>query len=208
MPATTMPRSRHDAPVVQSVELVLDEALDARVRAQWRVLAQAGLPNLGRHTGPSNRPHVTLVVATGVGPEHEERLAVALGSAGAAGAPVPLQLLLGGYVVFGTHRHVLARLVVPSARLLDLQQRAWAAWEGVLERPETVTPGRWTPHVTLAKHLTDTQVAQALTALRAGPGPDADRPGRTRQADEGHAVAVRRWDGERRVDWQVASALR
>jgi 2'-5' RNA ligase len=202
-----MPRSRHDAHVVQSVELVLDEALDARVRTQWRALAAAGLPNLGRHTGTSNRPHLTLVVATGVGPEHEERLVTALGDATPdGGASVPLPVLLGGYVVFGTHRHVLARLVVPTAALLALQARTWAAWDGVLQRPDTVTPGRWTPHVTLAKHLTDTQVGQALTALRAGPGADADRPGRPDRTDQGHAVAVRRWDGERRVEWQVASA--
>jgi 2'-5' RNA ligase len=191
--------------VVQSVELVLDEGLDARVRQQWRALAEAGLPSLARHTGPSNRPHVTLVVASGVAPEHEDRLATAL--AEGTDAPVPLPLLLGGYVVFGTHKHVLARLVVPTTELLVLQARAWQAWDGVLERPETVRPGRWTPHVTLGKHLTDTQVAQALTALRAGPGPDADRPGRAEQTDEGHALAVRRWDGERRVDWQVAPAL-
>lgn len=197
--------------MVQSVELVLDEALDARVRQQWRALAEAGLPSLARHTGPSNRPHVTLVVASGVAPEHEDRLTAALADGSDTDAPVPapvpLPLLLGGYVVFGTHKHVLARSVVPTAALLALQARAWQAWDGVLERPETVRPGRWTPHVTLAKHLTDAQVAHALTALRAGPGPDADRPGRSEQADEGHAVALRRWDGERRIDWQVAPAV-
>lgn len=193
--------------MVQSIELVLDEALDARVRQQWRALAEVGLPSLARHTGASNRPHVTLVVASGVAPEHEDRLTAALADGPDADAPVPLPVLLGGYVVFGTHKHVLARLVVPSAALLAVQARAWRAWDGVLERPETVRPGRWTPHVTLAKHLTDTQVAQALTALRAGPGPDADRPGRNEQADEGHAVAVRRWDGEDRVDRQVVPAV-
>jgi hypothetical protein len=46
--------------VVQTVELLLDEALEAQVLAQWRALADAGLPSQALHTGPANRPHVTL----------------------------------------------------------------------------------------------------------------------------------------------------
>ena len=176
--------------MVQSVELLLDVDLGARVRAQWRALVEAGLPSLGRHTGPTNAPHVTLTVASGVGPVHEDRLADAVPS-----TDLPLPLLLGGYVVFGTHKHVLARLVVPSVRLLDLHARAAAAWSDALELPDTARPGRWTPHVTLASHLTDTQLGQALTALRALDPAVHD--------GSGSAVAVRRWDGEAKEAWDL-----
>ena len=180
----------HDARMVQSVELLLDPDLDARVRAQWRALVEAGLPSLGRHTGATNAPHVTLTVASGVGPAHEERLVDALPP-----ADLPLPVLLGGYVVFGTHKHVLARLVVPTARLLDLHARAAAAWSDALEVPETALVGRWTPHVTLASHLTDTQLGQALTALR-GLDPAV-------HDGAGSSVPVRRWDGTAKEAWPL-----
>lgn len=179
--------------MVQSVELLLDTDLDARVRTQWRALADAGLPSLSRHTGATNAPHITLAVASGVSPLADERLVDALPP-----ADLPLPLLLGGYVVLGGHRHVLARLVVPTARLLELNSRATGAWSDTLEMPRTVVPGRWTPHVTLATHLTDTQLGQALTALRGLPGEVHD--------GAGEAVRVRRWDGEAKVAWDLGEA--
>lgn len=177
--------------MVQSVELLLDDGLDARVREQWRALGEAGLPNLGRHSGPTNRPHVTLGVAEGVSPADDERLVRAVADVPA----LPLPVLLGGFVVLGVHRHVLARLVVPSADLLRLQAAVAEAWRGALHVPQTVVPGSWTPHVTLAKHLSDTQVGQALTALRTMPADGHD--------GHGEGVAVRRWDGEARVAWDL-----
>ena len=185
--------------MVQSVELVLDPVLEDRVRAQWRVLMAADLPSQGRHTGPTNRPHVTLTVAQGVGPEHEQRLVEAV----AAGPRLPLAVRLGGLVLLGAHKHVLARLVVPSADLLRLQSAVHASWGDALHVPQHLAPGAWTPHVTLAMHLTDTQVGQALTALRrmpeAGPGSGPD--------DDGEAVAVRRWDSTARAVWEPNGPL-
>ncbi|MGJ7442444.1 2'-5' RNA ligase family protein [Aquipuribacter sp. MA13-6] len=177
--------------MVQSVELVLDPALEERVRAQWRALVEADLPSLGRHTGPTNRPHVTLGVAQGVAPEHEERLVAAVDAARA----LPLPVRLGGLVLLGGHKHVLARLVVPSVALLQLHGAVHQAWRDTLDRPDHMAPGVWTPHVTLALHLNDSQVGQALTALRRMPdaGRDAD----------GEAVALRRWDSTARVVWEV-----
>lgn len=177
--------------MVQSVELVLDPDLEDRVRAQWRALVEADLPSLGRHTGPTNRPHVTLGVAQGVAPEHEERLVAAV--AGSSALPLPVRL--GGLVLLGGHKHVLARLVVPSKQLLGLHAAVHEAWSDTLDRPAHMAPGVWTPHVTLALHLTDTQVGQALTALRRMP--DAGRD------DDGEAVSLRRWDSTDRVVWEV-----
>lgn len=178
--------------MVQSVELLLDPDLDARVRGQWRALVEAGLPSLGRHTGATNAPHVTLVVASGVSPQAEERLVDALPP-----VDLPLPVRLGGYVVFGAHKHVLARLVVPTARLLELHARAAQAWSDALDVSPTALPGRWTPHVTLASHLNDTQLGQALTALRALPDDVHD--------GTGEAVRVRRWDGEAKHAWDLGA---
>jgi hypothetical protein len=47
---------------VVSLELVLDARTDASVRREWALLKAAGPPSQARHTGASNRPHVTLLV--------------------------------------------------------------------------------------------------------------------------------------------------
>jgi 2'-5' RNA ligase len=169
--------------VVQSVELLLDAATDAAVRAQWSRLAAAELPSQARHPQPSNRPHVTLSVALAIPPDVDEELPEAL-----EGLPVPLRL--GGLVVFGgSRRRVLARLVVPSGPLLAVHasvHRRTSCCPGLVD---LTRPGRWTPHVTLARGLDDRMVARALTAL--GTVPDA----------AGTAVTARRWDGDAKREW-------
>ncbi len=47
---------------VVSLELVFDGASEAAVRREWDALVAADLPSQARHTGESNRPHVTLLV--------------------------------------------------------------------------------------------------------------------------------------------------
>jgi len=82
---------------------------------------------------------------------------------------------------------VLARQVVPSVELLRLQQ-------GVAEicganRHGQFGPGRWSPHVTLARRIDATRVGAALTELGVA---------------EDVATSVRdcrRWDGDARVAW-------
>lgn len=169
---------------VQSVELLLDDATDAAVREQWAALAAAGLPSQADHLGASNRPHVTLGVAQQVPAEAEAALAALLDA-------VPLPVALGGALVLGGPRGVLARLVVPSAELLALQARV-AALVGT-EIAHTA-PGRWTPHVTLARRLDDDQLGAALAVL--GRGTEL----------VGTAVALRRWDGVARQEWRLGSA--
>src|SRR5690349_4999578 len=101
--------------MVQSVELLPDGELDAAVRAQWHRLAAAGLPSQARHRGASNRPHVTLAVSDRPWPPSVET------ALAATARPLPVPLRLGGLVVFPHgDRCVVARLVVPSAALLDL----------------------------------------------------------------------------------------
>src|SRR6478609_6054317 len=105
---------------MHSVEAVLDDDTDRQVRAQWRDLALAGLPSQARHTGSSNRPHVTLGLTATISTEVERRLAD-------VGASLPTAVTLGALLLFGGHRFVLARLVVPSSGLLALQAGVMAS---------------------------------------------------------------------------------
>jgi 2'-5' RNA ligase len=173
--------------MVQSVELVLDAALDAAVREEWELLRAAGLPSQARHTGASNAPHVTLGVADEVDDTTERALAaVDYG----AGEPVRL----GGLLVFPGRAAVVSRLVVPTAGLLATHRAVADATEAMPGRPATTAPDAWTPHVTLARRLDAEQLAAVLALL-------ADRP----RELVGTIGGGRRWDGDARVTWDVGA---
>ena len=161
--------------LVHSVELVVDDATDTRIRAQWETLRSAGLPSQARHTGVSNRPHITLALAATIGADVAARLAV-------VAAELPIPITLGGLLLFGSHRIVLARLAVPATDLLRFQGDVLAALDDDVDPHGTFAAGRWTAHVTLARRLTADQVAEAVTAL-------GDLP-----PISGSVVRARTWD--------------
>lgn len=168
---------------MHSVEVVLDERADAAVREQWHDLTAAGVPSQGRHANESNRPHVTLAVADTISSSAHDRLA-------RLAATLPVPLVLGGLVLFGRRRFVLARLVVPSLPLLEFQAAVVAALDDPIDPHRNFGPGRWTAHVTLARRLTSQQVGTALDALHHL----SDVPGA--------AARARRWDIEaKREQW-------
>lgn len=171
--------------MTQSVELTLDAGADAAVRRQWARLADAGLPSEQRSLpSPSHRPHVTLVAADALADGADERLPPLL-------AGLELELRLGGLLLLGPRRgsYVLARQVVVNAPLLALQAVV-AALCGA--DPEGhFGPGRWTPHVTLARRVPLDRVEEVLTAL--GGLPDV----------AGVSRGCRRWDSERRETWEL-----
>ena len=173
---------------LHSVEALLDDATTAEVRREWELLAAAGLPSQAAHTGATNAPHVTLSVAGAVPDFVERRLAERVAD------HLPLPVRLGGVLVLGSRRFVLARLVVPDAGLLALHGAVAEAMVACPDVPEPVRAGRWTPHVTLARGLGSRQVGEALAAL-----------GRTRPVD-GAVASVRRWDPEAGRAWPIARA--
>jgi len=168
---------------MQSVELLLDEHSDAHVREHWRCLAEAGLPSQARHTGATNAPHVTLAVRAAIEPDVDEQLRQVM-------SRLPLGILLGATAVFGRHRYVLVLLLVVDAPLLALHAEVAGALGPDGADPLT-TPGRWTPHVTLARGLDAAAVGRALEVLGGA------RP------VEGAAVDCRRWDSEARRAWSL-----
>lgn len=176
---------------MQSVELLLDPATDAAVRAEWAVLSAAGLPSQADHRGETNAPHVSVAVADTFPPDGEPAL---VGPA----ASLPLPLRLGAPVLLGGRRLVLARLVVMDRVLLDLHGTVAGALTGSTNPSPHTVPGRWVPHVTLARGIPPDRLSSALEALRSnGSGlPDL----------LGAAVALRRWDSEAKRAWTVGPA--
>ncbi len=173
--------------MAHSVELLFDVETDAAVRRAWDVLAQAGLPSQAQHTAPSNRPHITLAVADTIAPDVDDALS-------ALADLLPLDCTVGAPLVFGTGRFTLARLIVPSAALLTLQQQVHQlCLPHMSPGPASHTvPGRWTPHATLGRRLSAAQLGDALAVL-----PTGDLAGR--------CVALRRWDGDQRVEHALIS---
>ena len=170
---------------LHSVEAMLDAATDAAVRADWDLLRSAELPSQADHKGATNSPHLTLAAAPGVPATVEARLAAVVTPL----LPVPVRL--GALVVLGGRRLVLARLLVPTSELLRLHEAVAEAMQGALDVPDMTLPGRWSPHVTLARGLDVEQVSEAIAAL-----------GRTRDL-EGSLTHVRRWDPEARRVWAL-----
>ena len=170
--------------MVQTVELLLDEASEAVVLAQWRALADAGLPSQALHAGPSNRPHVTLTAQAAIAPERELALADVLGG-------LPIEVRLGSLTCFGRDRYVLVRPLVATLDLLELQRRVFAVAGNGDGVRDLMRPGRWVPHVTLAHRLSAEQVGLALAVLHG-----------TDEVD-GYAVSARRWDSEGKREWSL-----
>lgn len=173
--------------MVQSAELLLDDALTDAVRDEWRLLAEAGLPSQAGHRGATNAPHVTVGVVDEVDDAAEAALTA---------VPLPGELRLGGLLVFASPRRVvLARSVVVTPALLATHVAVSQAWEHCAGRPDHLEPGRWTPHVTLALRLAPEQLGPAAQVLASAP-----------RELTGRARGLRRWDGDARRAWWVEPA--
>ena len=116
---------------MRTVELLLDDDLEAAVRAAWARLAPLGVGSLAGHPHPTNRPHVTLAAGSSSLP---------------AGLPaLPLPVTLDGTLMLG---RVLAWRVVPTPELLALHEQVWRR----MDDPNPLhAPGAWVPHVSLAR---------------------------------------------------------
>jgi 2'-5' RNA ligase len=168
--------------VNQAVELLLDAVCEARVLADWGRLDQAGLASQAQHRGASNRPHVTLAVVPSVPEVAEDALA------GACAARLPLEARLGGLAVFGVDPVALVRLVTVSRALADLH----AVVADLVEPPadSLTAPGRWTPHLTLARRMPLRQLPEAVRVLGRGEHPM-------------RFTGARRWDATARRTWSL-----
>ena len=144
---------------MHSVELILDDDTDRQVRAEWAALAAAGLPSQARHTGASNRPHITLALSDTLTEDVAHRLGAACRPTSRFPSPS------AGCCSSARRGWCWPGRSIASAALLDLQSRVRAALDDPVDPHDTFGPGRWTPHVTLARRLRPDQIGTALTQL-------------------------------------------
>ena len=175
--------------MAQSVELLLDPDTEQAVVAEWLLLRDAGLPTEWRSVpAPSHRPHVTLYAGTDLNAGADAALPGLV-------ADLELTLELGSPLVFpgrvrgGAGTFVLVRQVVTSVELLTLQTRVAELCGAGLG--SHFGPGRFTPHVTLARRMTGAQVGLALDLLTSAA--PAERTA--------YVTRARRWDGTAKHDW-------
>ncbi|BBY61216.1 2'-5' RNA ligase family protein [Mycolicibacterium sarraceniae] len=171
--------------MAHSIELLLDERADTAIRQVWQALADAGLPSQVKVASHTNRPHITLVAAERIDPGIDEELEWLV-------AELPWPAVLGAPLVFGGGRLTLARLVIPSDKLLDTHELVYDECRPYARNLFAhCAPGRWTPHVTLGRRLTPAHVAEALTV-----------GGITADLAAG-IVGLRRWDGDAKRDFLI-----
>lgn len=177
--------------MTQSVELLLGERAEAAVRQQWNLLADAGLASERRtpstvRGSEHHRPHLTMFAAEEISLTAESALPELM-------VDLQLELQLGGLMIFGPRRGrvVLVRQVVPSIPLLELQAKVAEVCRA--DARGQFAPGRWTPHVTLARRMPPDQLPEALAVLDR----TADRP------VTAWVRSCRRWDGERKTAWLI-----
>lgn len=167
-----------------AIELLLDPATEAAVRAEWEALAALGVSSLAAHTAASNRPHITLVA----------RIGLSLGDPEVFAGMPAFRVTLGAPVLFGSgERRVLARSVVPTQELLALRDAVLSAAGPCEDAPHTA-PGEWMPHVALARRIRVTDLPAALECI----GGDL----------HGRADVVRHWDADARVVTTLAELRR
>ncbi|HVF19794.1 MAG TPA: 2'-5' RNA ligase family protein [Mycobacteriales bacterium] len=123
-----------------------DEETEERIRLLWRELAALGVPALGSAAGPHPRPHVSYLYT-----DHLDVTATITALSRLPKRP-PLTVRLGAVALFPPR--ILHLPVIPTTDLLDRHRSVFDVASGSLAdiRPFHV-PGRWSPHVTLARSV-------------------------------------------------------
>jgi hypothetical protein len=168
--------------MVRSIELLFDPDTEAAVRHIWDDLAAAELPS----KTPAGRPHVTLIAAEHVDAAVDELLP-------AVARQLPLRCAIGAPVLFGQAHVVFTRLVVPSSELLNLHAEVHRLCGPHLTPGpmDHSLPGQWTAHVTLARRVGGPALEHALRI--------ASQPAQI----DGSFAGLRRWDGDKRVEYPI-----
>lgn len=153
--------------MVHSIELLLDADTESALRSP----------------GSTSLPHVTMVVADAIATEVDALLAPLC-------ARFPMECVIGAPMLFGRSTFVVARLVVPSADLLAIHREVHRICAPHLTpgAAPNALPGRWTPHVTLARRVDAAHLARVMTDPRL-----------TRE-HIATLVGMRHWDGDKRAE--------
>lgn len=168
--------------MVHSIELLFDPDTEATLRGLWAELAGAGIPS----QAPAGRPHVTLAVADRITEDADGLLRPVADR-------LPLRCAVGASLLLGRSNAILARLIVPTRDLLEVQAEVHrrCAEQLVPAPAPNSLPDQWTPHVTLARRVAGPALSRALRI--------AGRP----PLLEGSFAGLRRWNGDKKVDYLI-----
>lgn len=151
-----------------ALELVLSAEDDLAVRRRWHDLDRADLPSLAHHSGPTHRPHVTVV--SSVRAPDEQLLA----RARALWAPLlPVSVPVSALVVLGGRRLTVAELLSPPCEVSAARAELAREWPGADVRP-------WVAHLSLSAALPSSRVGAVLEVLTGHPGDDQGPDTRSR----------------------------
>ena len=169
--------------MVHSVEIVFDPDTESAVRRIWEDLREAGIPS----QAPASRPHATLTVAERIDPE------VDAGLRGLADR-FPFPCRIGAPLVFGRAKAVLARLVVPTAELLDVHAEVHRLSLPFIQPSPMANalPGQWTAHVTMARRVMPAQLGRAMRIV-----------GKPTEI-VGSVTGLRRWVGDKKLEFPIS----
>ncbi|NYF17709.1 2'-5' RNA ligase [Microbacterium sp. AK009] len=143
-----------------SVEVLPDPTTDGLARGAWKRLIDAGLPSAGRHTGESNRPHITVAV----------RESPALDGLAGLADLLPLTLRLGGVLLFPrSGQAVISWQVVVTTPLAEFHRRVADSVGPADERYAHTAPDDWTPHLTMARRVRLADLGAAVEAIDLSP---------------------------------------
>ncbi len=168
--------------MVHSVELIFDPDTETAVRRIWDGLRDAGIPS----QAPASRPHATRAVAERIDPEVDGLLA-------SLRDRFPMPCRIGAPLFFGRAKAVLARLVVPTAALLEVHAQVHALCLPHMH-PEPMAnslPDAWTGHVTMARRVVPAQMGRAVRI--------AGKPSEIKAT----VVGLRRWDGNTKREYPI-----
>lgn len=128
---------------MQSIEFTLDAAGEEWVRRDWHFLADAGISSHAKHTRKGVLPHMSATVGHDIPPPVQQLALEVLPQL------LPLNVGVGGILLFGDGPYVLARPIQAPPRLLTVMGEFLRQAHQLYEPIRT----EWVPHITLARKI-------------------------------------------------------
>jgi 2'-5' RNA ligase len=150
--------------MAHAVVVFFDAETDNMIRALWRRLDDAGIPNPGRRAGRAVPPHMTFALAGAIPVKTRDVLREEL-----VRLAVPT-IWLSTLGTFPTTENLLVLGAVVDSELLAVHSGIHDVLAKRVRAPSAYyLPGSWVPHCTMATGIDDEQVIAGFTALHPVP---------------------------------------
>lgn len=145
---------------MQALEFFFDEDAEARVRALWRRLDEAGVPSLACRTHRRHRPHLTFAMGSSFSPGVRTELATDLRL-----LSLP-RLWLYTLGTFPSNDNGLVLASIVDTELLAVHSAVHDILAKKVRNPSAYyLPGSWVPHCTLTTEIEPHRLADGFAAL-------------------------------------------